>query len=70
MPLMMKTRTPSAAVDRMLSVAEVAQMLQCCTRTVIRRIEEGELVAHKPCLKWRIKQSDLDAFIDSTRQVR
>ena len=70
MPVTTKTRTPSAANDRMLSVKDVAEILQCCSRTVIRRIEEGELVAHKPCLKWRIKRCDLDAFIDGARHDR
>lgn len=58
---------PITIKHQMLSVAEVAEALNICERTVKRRISEGKLVAYKPGLKWRIKQSDLDAYLNRVR---
>jgi excisionase family DNA binding protein len=45
---------------------EVADMLRIHRLSVIRRIESGKLRARKEGSEWRIRKSDLDAYIKST----
>jgi len=51
--------------DKLLTIEEVAEMLRVSTRTVIRYIDSGKLKASKIGV-WRIKQSDVDAFLEKT----
>ena len=51
--------------DKLLNIEEVAEVLRVSTRTVIRYIESGKLKASKIGV-WRIKQSDVDMFLEDT----
>lgn len=51
--------------DNLLTIKEVADYLRVSERSVLRYIEAGKLDASKVGW-WRIKQSDLDAFLRRT----
>lgn len=51
--------------DKLLNIEEVAEVLRVSTRSVIRYIESGKLKASKIGV-WRIKQSDVDVFLENT----
>jgi excisionase family DNA binding protein len=51
--------------DKLLTIEEVAEILRVSTRTVIRYIDSGKLKASKIGV-WRIKQSDVDVFLEKT----
>jgi excisionase family DNA binding protein len=51
--------------ERFNSVEVVAEQLQVDKQTVRRWIKEGRLAAVKPGLEWRIRQSDLDEFLEA-----
>jgi excisionase family DNA binding protein len=51
--------------ERFNSVEDVADQLQVDKQTVRRWIKEGRLAAVKPGLEWRIRQSDLDVFLEA-----
>lgn len=51
--------------DKLLTIEEVAEILRVSTRSVTRYIESGKLKASKIGV-WRIKQSDLDEFLEKT----
>ena len=53
---------------RMLTLGEAADFLALSTRTVRRKIRDGELTAHKFGRLWRISEADLVAFLDSHKQ--
>lgn len=50
------------------TIAEVAEMLRVCTRTVRRWIAAGELVAHRFGNAVRIAEPDLRAFLALHRE--
>ena len=50
------------------TVPEVAERLHVCTRTVRRRIKDGDLVAHRIGGVVRIAESDLRAFLAVHRE--
>jgi excisionase family DNA binding protein len=52
-------------VDKLLTIEEVAEFLRVSTRTVIRYIESGKLRASK-IGGWRIKESDVQLFLEET----
>jgi len=52
-------------VDKLLTIEEVAEFLRVSTRTVIRYIESGKLKASK-IGGWRIKESDVQLFLEET----
>lgn len=54
--------------DKLLTIEEVAEALRVSTRTVIRYIESGKLKASKIGV-WRIKQSDVDVFLEKTSNL-
>ena len=54
--------------DKLLTIEEVAEMLRVSTRTVIRCIDSGKLKASNIGV-WRIKQSDVDVFLEKTSNV-
>ena len=56
-------------IEKLFTIEEVAKILRVHTRTVTRYIEAGKLRASKIGV-WRIKQSDLDAFLDKTSNVK
>jgi len=55
--------------DRLLTIEEVAEMLRVSPRSVNRYIESGRLKASKIGV-WRIKQSDLDKFLEETSNIK
>lgn len=50
-----------------LSTAEAARRLGVTTRTLYRFIDEGDLPAYKFGRVIRLRESDIDAFIDASR---
>jgi excisionase family DNA binding protein len=61
---------PAAIEDKLLSVDEVAARLGVSKPTVRRWIQKGELTAScvGPRRLLRVRQTDVDAFLDSSRQ--
>ena len=57
-----------AKADKLLTIEEVAEILRVSTRTVVRYIESGKLKASKIGV-WRIKQSDVDVFLEDTSNL-
>jgi len=55
--------------DKLLTIEEVAEILRVSTRSVTRYIESGRLVASKIGV-WRIKQSDLNKFLEETSNIK
>jgi excisionase family DNA binding protein len=54
--------------SRLLEVHEVAYLLKVSHETVLRFIRKGQLIAVRLGTRsWRVKQSDLDAYIDAQR---
>ena len=51
--------------DKLLTIEEVAEILRVSSRSVNRYIESVRLKASKLGV-WRIKQSDLDRFLEET----
>ena len=56
-------------VDKLLTIEEAAEILRVSTRSIVRYIESGRLVASKIGV-WRIKESDLKDFLDKTSNVK
>lgn len=56
-------------VDKLLTIEEAAKILRVSTRSIVRYIESGRLVASKIGV-WRIKESDLKGFLDKTSNVK
>ncbi len=56
-------------IEKLYTIEEVAEIFRVSTRTVTRYIEDGRLKASKLGM-WRIKQSDLNAFLDETSNVK
>lgn len=57
-------------MTRMLTIADVAERLNCHDGLVRRLIGSGKLPASKVGGQWRIDPPDLEAFIQGTRTVR
>jgi excisionase family DNA binding protein len=57
----------STLADRLLTVAEVAELLSVSTRTVRNRIASGRLavVQERPGAALRVPSSSVDAYVDS-----
>lgn len=55
--------------DKLLTADEAAAILRVSYRSLVRYIESGRLKASKIGV-WRIKQSDLDAFLEHTSNVK
>ena len=56
-------------MDKLLTIEEVSEILRVSTRSVNRYIEAGKLRASKIGV-WRIKQSDLDNFLNNTSNIK
>jgi len=52
-------------IDKLFTIEEVAKILRVSGRSVTRYIESGKLKASKIGV-WRIKESDLHAFLEKT----
>lgn len=55
--------------DVMLTVAQAAEYLKVCDKTVRRLIAKQELVASKVGNSWRIQKVDIDKYLKETRNV-
>lgn len=51
--------------DQLLTAAEVADQLRVSTMTVYRLIKSGELSAVRVGRNYRVRRSDLDAYLES-----
>ncbi len=54
----------------MLTTAQVAERLQVTQKTVVGWIQAGKLTAYKLSRLWRIKESDLEAFLEARKGNR
>ena len=54
--------------SRMLTVSDVAERLQVCTKTVRRWIDRSELRVHRIGRQLRISEDDVATFIAVTRK--
>lgn len=50
-----------------LTVAQTAQYLQVCEKTVRRLISRNELIASKIGNSWRIQKKDIDSYLKENR---
>ena len=57
----------STSGDRLLTVAEVAEVLRVSGMTVYRLIEKGELRALRIGARWRVSSADLDEYLAGAR---
>lgn len=55
--------------DKLLNIEEVATVLRVSTRTVVRYIEHRRLKASKIGV-WRIKESDIQRFLEESSNVK
>ena len=52
--------------DELLTIAQVADYLQVCDKTIRRMIKANQLTASKIGPRaWRIKKSDIDAYLSA-----
>lgn len=59
----------STEKDKLLTAEEAAKILRVSYRSIVRYIEQGKLKASKIGM-WRIKQSDLDKFLEETSNIK
>lgn len=52
-------------LERLLTPEEVADILVVSPKTVSRWLRQGKLKGIKPGKDWRVRQCDLEAFIES-----
>jgi excisionase family DNA binding protein len=50
-------------LQRLLTIRDVADLLQISTKTVRRLIARGELPAHRLGRQWRIAPAELERFL-------
>ncbi len=55
----------SSTRPRLLTPSEVAELLRVSTMTVYRLIKSGELPAAKISSSYRLREEDVDAFLES-----
>ena len=60
-------RSPAMSDDDWMGTPEAAEYLGVVLRTLYRLIDRGEVPAYKVGRVIRVKQSDLDAFLESHR---
>lgn len=56
-------------MDKLLTIKEIAKYLRVSERSVNRYIESGRLRASR-IGQWRIKQSDLDIFLEKYANIK
>ena len=60
---------PSDVVaDRLLTIEQVAKKLQVSKMTIYRYIKAGKITVYKIGKEYRIKESDLDKFLEKSRK--
>ena len=53
--------------DSLMTIAQAAEYLKVCDKTVRRLITRQELVASKVGKSWRIQKADIDKYLSETR---
>jgi excisionase family DNA binding protein len=53
--------------EQMLTTAQVAEKLQVTQKTVVGWIQAGKLTAYKLGRLWRIRENDLEAFLEERK---
>ena len=56
-------------VDKWLSTSEAAFELGVSGMTVLRMFERGELLGYKMSGRWKVRESDLDAYIQAAASM-
>jgi excisionase family DNA binding protein len=56
-------------MDQLLTLKETAKILRVSERTIMRYLKSGKLKASK-LGQWRIKQSDLEDFLNKTKNIK
>lgn len=56
-------------IEKLFTIEEIANILRVHTRTVTRYIESKKLKASK-IGEWRIRESDLNSFLEKTSNVK
>ena len=56
------TKKPPAEIERLLTIREVAELENVCTKTIRRRVDSGELPALRDGRVIRIRPRDLLAY--------
>ena len=56
-------------MEKLLTLKETAKILRVSERTIMRYLKSGKLKASKAG-QWRIKQSDLNKFLERFANVR
>ncbi len=56
-------------MDKLLTLKETAKILRVSERTIMRYLKSGKLKASK-LGQWRIKQSDLNKFLEKHLNVK
>ena len=55
--------------DTILTIAQAAEYLKVCDKTVRRLISKKELIASKVGSSWRIQKEDIEKYLDKTRNA-
>ena len=53
--------------DSLMTIAQAAEYLKVCDKTVRRLITRQELTASKVGKSWRIQKTDIDKYLSETR---
>lgn len=53
--------------DNLMTIAQTAEYLKVCDKTVRRLITKQELAASKVGKSWRIQKIDIDKYLNETR---
>lgn len=53
--------------DSLMTIAQAAEYLKVCDKTVRRLISRQELAASKVGRSWRIQKIDIDKYLNETR---
>lgn len=53
--------------DSLMTIAQAAEYLKVCDKTVRRLISRQELAASKVGRSWRIQKIDIDKYLTETR---
>lgn len=54
--------------DRLLTIEQVAKRLQVSKMTIYRYIKTGKMTVYKIGKEYRVKESDLEKFLEGTRK--
>lgn len=56
-------------MSKMLTIDDLCEILQLRPNTIRNYLKEGKLIGSKFGREWRVKQEDLDEFIDQNRNT-